>query len=77
MPKKERRKFMRFECTYPGEVKLEDKMVSRRHARVWDAAGRIVIEDLGSNNGTFLDERRINKGQKMEVHEKQIIMVAS
>ena len=63
--------------SHAAEVKLEDKMVSRRHARVWDAAGRIVIEDLGSNNGTFLDERRINKGQKMEVHEKQIIKVAS
>ena len=39
--------------------------------------GRIVIEDLGSNNGTFLDERRIKKGQKVEVHEKQVIKIAS
>lgn len=60
-----------------SEVKLEDKVASRSHAKIWDAMGRIIIEDLGSNNGTFLDERRIKKGQKVEVHEKQVIKIAS
>ena len=60
-----------------SEVKLEDKMASRSHAKIWDAMGRIIIEDLGSNNGTFLDERRIKKGQKVEVHEKQVIKIVS
>jgi len=60
-----------------AEVKLEDKLASRQHARIWDSMGRIFIEDLGSNNGTFLDDRRIKKEQKVEVQGKQVIKIAS
>ncbi len=35
-------------------------MVSGRHARLKREGGRIVIEDLGSSNGTFVNGRRID-----------------
>jgi DNA-binding winged helix-turn-helix (wHTH) protein len=41
-------------------VRVEALGVSRRHARVVVAAGRATIEDLGSKNGTYVEERRIS-----------------
>ncbi len=40
-------------------VRFYDPLVSRRHARVYPDAGIWMIEDLGSRNGTLLDDKRI------------------
>jgi pSer/pThr/pTyr-binding forkhead associated (FHA) protein len=39
-----------------AEIRLEDPFASARHARVLTQAGIVVIEDLGSTNGTYLNE---------------------
>jgi len=42
----------------PGcEVVIDDARVSKRHARVVCTGGRWVVEDLGSTNGTLLNDR--------------------
>jgi FHA domain len=40
-------------------ITLADEETSRRHAVIRVIAGTVVIEDLGSTNGTFVDGRRI------------------
>lgn len=40
-------------------VPVDDAMVSRRHARVFRQGQDIVIEDLGSSNGTFVNAERL------------------
>jgi hypothetical protein len=37
----------------------EDTYVSSLHARVFAAEGQILVEDLGSTNGTFLNEAKV------------------
>lgn len=37
-----------------------DRYVSRRHARLWEADGRLRIEDLVSRNGTRLEGQPVN-----------------
>jgi len=39
---------------------IDDDTVSRRHARIRVENDRAVLEDLGSRNGTFVGERRID-----------------
>ena len=41
-----------------GVIALDCEMVSRRHARVMIDEGGAWIEDLGSKNGTYVNERR-------------------
>lgn len=60
-----------------NDVILEDKRVSRRHAKIYDENGKVFIEDVGSNNGTFLEGNKIIPGKKVEVREKQVIKIAS
>ena len=39
---------------------LEDGEVSRRHARISPSSGSVVVEDLGSRNGSFVNEQPID-----------------
>ncbi|HST42128.1 MAG TPA: FHA domain-containing protein [Conexibacter sp.] len=38
------------------EIRLEDPFASSQHARIERQGGVLVLEDLGSTNGTFLNE---------------------
>jgi hypothetical protein len=39
-----------------AEIRLEDPFASSRHARLVRQGGVVVLEDLGSTNGTYLNE---------------------
>jgi len=45
---------------YDAAIRIEHTSVSRRHAAIVVAAGRITVEDLGSRNGTFVKGVRIH-----------------
>jgi FHA domain-containing protein len=40
---------------------IPDASVSHRHARVYHSDGEWYVEDLGSTNGTFLNERPLTR----------------
>jgi DNA-binding winged helix-turn-helix (wHTH) protein len=43
----------------PGIILLKSSTVSRRHARIKIEGDRAVVEDLGSKNGTYVNDRRV------------------
>ena len=51
----------------------EDTFVSSLHARVYAADGQVLVEDLGSTNGTFVNQARVTttmplaKGDRLKV----------
>src|SRR3954464_13539225 len=51
----------------------EDTQVSRRHARTAVQGGQVVVEDLGSTNGTYVNDqpistpRVLNPGDKVRI----------
>ena len=43
----------------------DDTFVSQLHARVYVRDGQPFVEDLGSTNGTFLNQSRLTKTQRL------------
>src|SRR5690606_5309295 len=41
-------------------VTVDDSFVSQLHARVFTRDGQIMVEDMGSTNGTYLNRRRVD-----------------
>ena len=50
-----------------GDVLLPDPQVSRCHAVVRIVDGRPVVEDLGSTNGTFVNEEQVTEPRELEI----------
>lgn len=53
---------------------LTDVLVSRKHARLMDLGGSLVIEDLGSTNGTYVNGKLIRTSP---VHDGDIITLGN
>jgi hypothetical protein len=47
------------------EIQLEDPFASSQHARIWRQGHVVVIEDLGSTNGTYLNDEPLNGPQPL------------
>ena len=48
-----------------GDVMIVDGKVSRRHAQITSDNGNLMIEDLGSTNGTKVNGKAVAAGSKM------------
>jgi hypothetical protein len=54
-------------------ISVASSKVSRRHARILVERGRAILEDLGSRNGTFLGERRIDAPVELRHGDRIVI----
>src|ERR1700761_7281076 len=56
-----------------GDLILADSKVSSKHARIFvDDNGDYIIEDLGSSNGTYIDDIKITKALLKPGHKISI-----
>jgi pSer/pThr/pTyr-binding forkhead associated (FHA) protein len=44
-------------------VRIDDRWLSRRHCRIDQIAGALVVQDLGSRHGTFINGRSVSQCQ--------------
>jgi DNA-binding winged helix-turn-helix (wHTH) protein len=58
-----------------ASVWIESTSVSRRHARIVVSAGRAVLEDLGSKNGTYLRGTKLK--EPSELTDGDVITIGS
>jgi FHA domain len=60
-----------------AEIRLEDPFASSNHARIYEQGGAVVLEDLGSTNGTYLNEelldtpRPLHPGDHLRIGESE------
>jgi pSer/pThr/pTyr-binding forkhead associated (FHA) protein len=60
-----------------AEIRLEDPFASSRHARVYRQGNILVVEDLGSTNGTYLNEellqtpRPLHPGDRLRIGDSE------
>lgn len=53
-----------------AEIRLDDPFASSRHARLVRQGGVIVVEDLGSTNGTYLNEELLGGPQPLHAGDR-------
>ena len=78
---RKKQSFNRFPCVIGRssqcDVRLEgDSQLSRRHAQLVLENGRILLTDLGSGNGTFVDDQRIDPNTATPLSDGQVIRLA-
>jgi hypothetical protein len=60
-----------------AEIRLEDPFASARHARIYEQGNSVVVEDLGSTNGTYLNEellespRPLHPGDRVRIGDSE------
>jgi pSer/pThr/pTyr-binding forkhead associated (FHA) protein len=60
-----------------AEIRLEDPFASSRHAHIYEQGNIVVIEDLGSTNGTYLNEellqtpRPLHPGDRVRIGDSE------
>jgi hypothetical protein len=65
-----------------AEIRLEDPFASSRHARIFEQGNSVVIEDLGSTNGTYLNEevlqspRPLHPGDRVRIGDSEFTFEA-
>jgi hypothetical protein len=62
-----------------SEIRLEDPFASSRHARIYEQGNIVVIEDLDSTNGTYLNEevlqtpRPLHPGDRVRIGDSEFV----
>jgi len=65
-----------------AEIRLDDPFASSRHARVTRQGPVVVLEDLGSTNGTYLNEELVggpqplHQGDRVRIGDSEFTYVA-
>jgi len=54
-------------------IRLDDTYVSQMHARLYGDDGTWYVEDLGSTNGTFVNDRKVERAS--EVHSGDVVKI--
>jgi len=57
------------------DIEIDSPTTSSRHGVVYASArpGRLKVEDVGSTNGTFLNEAPIERGKKFELRDNDTL----
>ena len=65
-----------------AEIRLDDPFASGRHARLTRQGPVVVLEDLGSTNGTYLNEELVtgpqplHQGDRVRIGDSEFTFVA-
>ena len=65
-----------------AEIRLEDPFASSRHAKLTRQGGIVVLEDMGSTNGTYLNEeilagpQPLHPGDRVRIGDSEFTYVA-
>jgi hypothetical protein len=60
-----------------GDLVLSDSDVSWTHATLWIDQGSAWIRDLGSSNGTFVNDRRLASGEALKVADGDVVRLGA
>ncbi len=60
-----------------ADITLMDQSISRKHARVNKSGGKLYLTDMGSINGTFVNDKKVPQGSPVELEKEDVIKVGA
>ena len=60
-----------------NDVRLRDNYISREHLMLRKLRDRVLVRDLGSKNGTFVNGNPLRPGAEVEVNEGTSIVIGT
>ena len=60
-----------------NDIQINDKMISRKHLKIFKTGESFSIEDLRSTNGTLLNGEMVMPGQDYELTEHDTIVIGN
>ncbi|OFZ19826.1 MAG: hypothetical protein A2X94_16980 [Bdellovibrionales bacterium GWB1_55_8] len=60
-----------------ADITLADQSISRKHAKITKQNGRAVLTDLGSSNGTHVNDKRIKPGETVLLEKEDMIRIGN
>ncbi len=56
-------------------LRLQDIDASRRHARAWCQGEKVMVQDLGSRNGTYLNGRPVDSQSPITLADGDVLRI--
>ena len=60
-----------------ADLTFQDQSISRKHAKITKNGNIVTITDVGSSNGTFINNKRINANQPIRLEKEDLIKLGS
>jgi len=59
------------------EISVADQGISRRHAKVTRSGGKVLITDLGSSNGTSVNDKKLAANEPQPLNKEDMIKLGN
>lgn len=60
-----------------ADISVSDQSISRKHAKVEKKDGKVRLTDLGSSNGTFVNDKKVNSGESVFLAKEDMVKVGN
>jgi two-component system, cell cycle response regulator len=60
-----------------ADITVSDQSISRKHAKITKHDGKVFITDLGSSNGSFINDKKIEPGKEMPLVKEDMIKLGN
>ena len=60
-----------------ADISVSDQLISRKHARLTREAGKVRLTDLGSSNGTFVNDKRVGTNESMILAKEDMVKMGN
>ena len=60
-----------------ADITVSDQVISRKHAKVTKEGGKVFITDLGSSNGSFINDKKIEPGKAVALAKEDMIKLGN
>jgi two-component system cell cycle response regulator len=60
-----------------ADISVSDQGISRKHAKLTKEEGKVRLTDLGSSNGTFINDKKVTPGDSVILAKEDMIKLGS